>query len=335
MIYVSGFSKCLEEISVSLANSSFNSELENSGCFLKNINVMLPKVNCDLVSEITFSWSHLLIISGGEAVLCGFFNGKCGQVLQLQCPGNKKIIQGCCTDNLCHLVAENGEYWLYFINTGEWKDVGLLLGTEQDSVGGVYSVPSLLVFPKVKVLDICCGKEHAMILTVCGDIFTWGNGSKGQLGHGELELEEQPRELRALSGLNVVAIAAGGWHSCCITDEGDLYSWGWNCSGQLGFPGEEQSSAEDKMKSVSSVLAEPRPVDWPGEEIFVKQVACGSRHTIVQAGGALWGCGWNKYGQLSHELPEQVFGMTKISLPLDVSNVVNIVCGQWNSAFIT
>lgn len=63
------------------------------------------------------------------------------------------------------------------------------------------------------------------------------NCSRGQLGHGELENEEHPRELDALSGLKVVAISAGGWHSCCVTVQGDLYTWGWNCCGQLGFPG--------------------------------------------------------------------------------------------------
>lgn len=42
----------------------------------------------------------------------------------------------------------------------------------------------------------------------------------GQLGHGSLESEQQPRLVEALGGLPVRAVAAGGWHSACISGEG-------------------------------------------------------------------------------------------------------------------
>jgi len=60
--------------------------------------------------------------------------------------------------------------------------------------------------------------------------------SRGQLGHGDLESEQEiARRVDALAGLCVTLVAAGGWHSAAITEWGDLYTWGWNHSGQLGF----------------------------------------------------------------------------------------------------
>ena len=42
-------------------------------------------------------------------------------------------------------------------------------------------------------------------------------GSHGQLGHGELSAEEEPRAVEALWGLPMSSVAAGGWHSACIS----------------------------------------------------------------------------------------------------------------------
>ncbi|NXP80379.1 RCCD1 protein, partial [Ramphastos sulfuratus] len=41
----------------------------------------------------------------------------------------------------------------------------------------------------------------------------------GQLGHGTLESELQPRVVEALGGVPMTAVAAGGWHSACISGE--------------------------------------------------------------------------------------------------------------------
>ncbi|NXJ15785.1 RCCD1 protein, partial [Odontophorus gujanensis] len=42
----------------------------------------------------------------------------------------------------------------------------------------------------------------------------------GQLGHGSVESEQRPRVVEALCGVPVRAVAAGGWHSACVSGEG-------------------------------------------------------------------------------------------------------------------
>ncbi|XP_046567200.1 RCC1 domain-containing protein 1-like [Haliotis rubra] len=90
------------------------------------------------------------------------------------------------------------------------------------------------VFTLSPVTSLSCGKEHVVFLTKHGHVYSFGLGSRGQLGHDSVEEETEPRMVDSLDGLRVVGVAAGGWHSAAITASGDLFTWGWNESGQLG-----------------------------------------------------------------------------------------------------
>jgi len=72
--------------------------------------------------------------------------------------------------------------------------------------------------------------------------------SRGQLGHGELESEEEPREVEALAGLRMSQVSCGGWHCAVVSEEGDLYTWGWNKFGQLGVTNEPQEPKPKKVR---------------------------------------------------------------------------------------
>lgn len=102
--------------------------------------------------------------------------------------------------------------------------------------------------------------------------------SRGQLGHGLLENETIPILIEALAGIRIIKIAAGGWHSCALSAEGDLYTWGWNGNGQLGLKYENEPL---------SVMATPHAVDTNSDDdlqINIVNVACGSRHTVFLLG---------------------------------------------------
>lgn len=60
-------------------------------------------------------------------------------------------------------------------------------------------------------------QEHCMLLTEHGQVYTWGGGTRGQLGHGTVTSEDSPRLVMALDGMKIVKIAAGGWHSAAIS----------------------------------------------------------------------------------------------------------------------
>ena len=84
-------------------------------------------------------------------------------------------------------------------------------------------------------VSVSCGHEHILLLTRNGLVYSYGRGSKGQLGLGNLEdIFDGQKEIEALTGIRIMQISAGGWHSLALSEFGDIYAWGWNESGQLG-----------------------------------------------------------------------------------------------------
>ncbi|XP_045417630.1 RCC1 domain-containing protein 1 isoform X2 [Lemur catta] len=158
------------------------------------------------------------------------------------------------------------------------------------------------------------GAEHALLLGGAGQVFSWGGGRHGQLGHGTLEAELEPRMLEALQGLPVAEVAAGGWHSVCVSETGDIYVWGWNESGQLALPA--RSLAEDRKTATGEGLKED------GAE--VKRATGGT--------GELYTWGWGKYGQLGHKDAASLDRPCLVEYFVDKQlQVKAVTCGPWNT----
>ncbi|CAH2274177.1 Hypothetical predicted protein [Pelobates cultripes] len=166
--------------------------------------------------------------------------------------------------------------------------------------------------PKVQALKLSLGNEHAVLLTSDHTVLTWGAGRHGQLGHGDVEDVLEPRVVEALHGLLMREVAAGGWHTACIGDGGDIYCWGWNESGQLGLPSKtlaqergnvEETVNEDEDAEAGqfiTIQSFPALIDLP-QECEALKISCGSRHTAsVTRSGELYTWGWGRYGQLGH-----------------------------------
>ncbi|XP_063806524.1 alsin isoform X2 [Pseudophryne corroboree] len=66
------------------------------------------------------------------------------------------------------------------------------------------------------------------------EVWSWGRGKEGQLGHGDVLPRLQPLCVRSMDGKEVVQLAAGSHHSVALTARSQVYSWGSNVSGQLG-----------------------------------------------------------------------------------------------------
>ena len=85
------------------------------------------------------------------------------------------------------------------------------------------------------VSRMSCGYNHTLLLTQDGAVLSFGVGSRGQLGLGDVLPRAEPQLVPGLAGLPVAAVACGGWHSLALSVCGDVYSWGWNRDGQLGL----------------------------------------------------------------------------------------------------
>ena len=65
---------------------------------------------------------------------------------------------------------------------------------------------------------LALGLYHSMAVADNGDLYSWGRGQEGQLGHEDrTKVELKPRPLDSLEGMGVRAITCGDYHSCALS----------------------------------------------------------------------------------------------------------------------
>ena len=105
-----------------------------------------------------------------------------------------------------------------------------------------------------------------------------------------------------------------------LTENGHLFTWGYNSHGRLGLG-----------QSIAAPV--PTRLCLPNNEVVV-EVGCGQWHTLaLTASGKMYSWGWNRSGGVSKLLPENVW------TPVDVLNedglgrskVVSIACTSFSS----
>uniref|UniRef100_UPI00398E659F alsin isoform X3 n=1 Tax=Pristiophorus japonicus TaxID=55135 RepID=UPI00398E659F len=114
------------------------------------------------------------------------------------------------------------------------------------------------------------GEADAYLPSLQTELWSWGRGKEGQLGHGDVLPRLQPLCIKSLSSKEVVQVAAGAYHSLALTARSQVYSWGRNTYGQLGH--------------AESPTVMPRLAKIP-EGVRVWDVAAGQEHSLFLADG--------------------------------------------------
>ena len=101
--------------------------------------------------------------------------------------------------------------------------------------------------PITGIVQISAGGIHSCALTNVGGVLCWGYGSYGRLGNNantnsNHAVEVVDGEDRSAPLRGIVAISAGGDHSCALTEQGKVLCWGSGFSGKLGDGGGSEKS---------------------------------------------------------------------------------------------
>ncbi|KAI9908408.1 hypothetical protein PsorP6_004336 [Peronosclerospora sorghi] len=190
-----------------------------------------------------------------------------------------------------------------------------------------------------EVIAVSCGSRHTMALTANGAVYSWGWGSMGQLGHGDLKCINVPKKIVFFEEDKLIVnyISSGGCHSAAVTKDGTLYMWGETHWGQLGLPMEFQASHESLPVKCSL------PIDDSQEHIV--KVSCGGTHTAALTNlGRVFAWGRGDSGQLGigsawlkDTNDESLMGVSSPHLlhGFDGDKVVQVACGAFHSAAVT
>ncbi|ODM15055.1 hypothetical protein SI65_09551 [Aspergillus cristatus] len=157
-------------------------------------------------------------------------------------------------------------------------------------------LPVLIKNKPVKFQNMVMSKLHTAILTDDpeSNLFMCGFGPGGRLGTGD----ESTRfsfaciETGGLAKKKVISIALGQDHSLAITEQGEIFSWGSNKFGQLGYNLPRAQNRDDVP-----IQTTPRQIFNPFKKEIIYGAAASAIHSVVFSSSGLYTFGKNE-GQL-------------------------------------
>ncbi|XP_066933658.1 probable E3 ubiquitin-protein ligase HERC4 [Clytia hemisphaerica] len=177
-----------------------------------------------------------------------------------------------------------------------------------------------------QIVSAACGSSHTLLLSEKGQVFSFGSNINGQLGVGsENESYVKPLLVEKISiNHEVTLISCGKDHCLALCSDGQLYGWGNNEFGQLGFG--KKSKKETKPQLITVLQGCP-----------IVHIATGGFHSFaLTVSGLVFAWGKNSYGQLGLGNVEDKCYPTKVKLSLPQGQSVRyIACGEEHSVLLS
>ena len=170
-----------------------------------------------------------------------------------------------------------------------------------------------------QLAQVAFGGTHMLALTRSGQVYTLGDGSLGQLGHGNLSSCPEPRLLTQLTGKTIAQVVCGQSHSMALSEHGDVFVWGRGFEGQLGLGVQEVALCPKYLHHFSG-----KPV---------VQLGAGGNHSVALTSlGKVYCWGEALSGQVG--AGRMTAAATPVEVP-DLPTAKSISCGYTHTAALT
>ena len=176
------------------------------------------------------------------------------------------------------------------------------------------------------IVQIAAGANHNIVLTSDGAVYTWGWNYHGQLGNNTKTNSNTIVAVQTIgtpiAGKKIVKIAAGQGHSLALTDDGMVYTWGRNDTGQLG-----NNATTDAMLPVAVTVT-----GTPMSNKTIVEIASGARHSLaIDSSGKVYAWGHNGSGQLGNNSTVNALTPVAVQAPAD-KNIIQVSGSGWLGA---
>ena len=206
-------------------------------------------------------------------------------------------------------LKSNGEIWSYGYNGYGQLGTGDTTYKVLPTYTGINNIT-----------QISLGGTHTLALDTEGHVWSWGYNGYGELGNGTTTSSTEKVQVKSPDGEgvleNIVAIAAGNYHSIALDKDGNVYTWGYNGYGQLGLG-----------NTTNTVL----PVKVDDLEGIIKIEAGNYTSYVIDNNNHLWSTGYNYYGELGNGSTSNRSKFTQIQT---LENVSDVSASETNSTIV-
>jgi alpha-tubulin suppressor-like RCC1 family protein len=127
--------------------------------------------------------------------------------------------------NVTFAIKNDGTLWALGGNGGGYLGTGTI---------EPYNITPVQVNGVNDVTAISTSRD-CLALKSDGTVWAWGLNNYGQLGDGSFTKRITPVQVSGLSDVKTI-LSSESSHSVAITNDGKIWTWGWNNYGQLGDP---------------------------------------------------------------------------------------------------
>lgn len=181
------------------------------------------------------------------------------------------------------------------------------LGMKGTSKGRLF--PTIIPFFQqnypLGVINVAAGANFSSVVVHTGEIFSFGHSEYNQHGIGNTAYRDYvdpyfffvPRKVDIVDStkvgpVRIRRVSCGLMFTVATSEDGELYSWGWNEGGALGHGMNFYSASPQRIEKFGQ----------GGDHVHIAQVVCGAKHVMAirQEAGAQWA---QTYHSLLKELP--------------------------------